>query len=242
MTEAPAAAKWGKSMQLGPNTSQPALLPDFSELFRSEFGYVWNTLARLGVAARDLEDVTHEVFLRVYRKLGEFEAERPLRPWLFSFAYRAASDYRKLARHRVELIGIEGDAAAPESSAVEALILEEDRRLIEAALQRVPIERRALLLLHEVDGFSIPEVAQALGLPLNTAYSRLRLARADLGQGGPGVALGRGEEHANCGRAKWSLSGARAPKRLRFCARLAPQRRCRKAPVIGCRGASAPPC
>jgi RNA polymerase sigma-70 factor, ECF subfamily len=160
--------------------AQISSLPDFAELFRAEFAYVWNALARLGVATRDLEDVTHEVFLSVYRKLADFDCQRPLRPWLFSFAFRAASDYRKLARHRVELIGIEGDAEAAEPSAVETLISEEDRRLIEAALLRVPLERRALLLLHEVDGFTIPEVAEALSLPLNTAYSRLRLARADL--------------------------------------------------------------
>ena len=39
------------------------------------------------------------------------------------------------------------------------------------------IERRAVFLMHEVDGFSIPEVAEVLAVPLNTAYSRLRLAR-----------------------------------------------------------------
>jgi RNA polymerase sigma-70 factor (ECF subfamily) len=45
------------------------------------------------------------------------------------------------------------------------------------ALEAMEIDRRAVFLMHEVDGFSIPEVAEALAVPLNTAYSRLRLAR-----------------------------------------------------------------
>ena len=66
----------------------------FTGLFAAEFDYVWASLRRLGVNERDVEDIAHDVFLHVYRKLGSYDPKRPVRPWLFGFAYRAASDYR----------------------------------------------------------------------------------------------------------------------------------------------------
>src|ERR1700722_10148496 len=66
----------------------------FRALFQSELPYVWTSLRRLGVPARDLEDVTHDVLLEVYKNFDRYDPTRPLRPWLFAFAFRFASDYR----------------------------------------------------------------------------------------------------------------------------------------------------
>ena len=79
------------------------LPPDFRSIFDHEFSYVWTSLRRLGVPPRDLEDITHDVFVEVFRNLDRYDPTRPLRPWLFAFAFRFASDYRRLARHRVEV-------------------------------------------------------------------------------------------------------------------------------------------
>ena len=49
--------------------------------------------------------------------------------------------------------------------------------MVQAALDQLPMEQRAVFVLHELDEQSAPEVAEALGTPLNTVYSRLRLAR-----------------------------------------------------------------
>ena len=87
----------------------------FRSIFEQEFSYVWNALRRLGVAARDLEDLTQQVFLQVHGQLATFDPSRPLRPWLFAFAFHAASNHRKLARHRVEL-----SVVAPELSVARA--------------------------------------------------------------------------------------------------------------------------
>jgi len=151
---------------------------DFDTLFREQFGYVWHSLRRLGVAERDLEDLTQQIFLDVYRKLDTFNPTQPVRPWLFGFALRVASNYRRLARHVWELFR-PADAPASGPSADEQLIAWEDARRAEAALARVELGRRAVLLLHEVEGHTMPEIAEALQIPLNTAYSRLRLAREE---------------------------------------------------------------
>jgi RNA polymerase sigma-70 factor (ECF subfamily) len=154
-------------------------VPNFREIFAQQFSYVWNVLKRLSVAERDLEDLTQQVFLQVHGQLASFDTRRPLRPWLFSFAYNAASNYRALARHRVELSIVAPEQVDATPAADEQLITRQELELAELALTRVALDRRALLLLHEVEGQSMPEIAQALEIPLNTAYSRLRLARRE---------------------------------------------------------------
>lgn len=157
----------------------PAAPPSFRALFEQEFSYVWNVLKRLGVSERDLEDLTQQVFLQVHGQLATFDANRPLRPWLFAFAFNAASNHRNLARHRVELCVVAPEMPDPVALADEQLITRQELELAELALARVSLDRRAILLLHELEGHSIPEVARTLDMPLNTAYSRLRLARQE---------------------------------------------------------------
>ena len=158
-----------------PAASSPA--ETFRALFKAEASYVWRTLKRLGVAPRELDDVTHEVFIQVYRRLSDYDPSRPLRPWLFGFAYRIASDHRKLARNRYEKMADEVERHDERPSAFDQLAQAEDRALVAAALETLDLEKRAVFVLHEIDECPIPEVAQALGIPLNTAYSRLRVAR-----------------------------------------------------------------
>lgn len=160
--------------------AQHANLPDFRRLFDAEFDYVWHTLRRLGVQDRDLEDVTHDVFLAVHQKLHTYDGVRPQRPWLFGFAYRFASGYRKLARHRREVLEPAAEFGDPSPSAFDRTALREALDLAKRALDTLGLDRRAVFVLHELDECPMPVVAEVLGIPLNTAYSRLRLAREDL--------------------------------------------------------------
>jgi RNA polymerase sigma-70 factor, ECF subfamily len=153
----------------------------FRAIFQAELGYVWGTLRRLGVSDRDAEDVAHDVFLRVYEKLDAYDASRPLRPWLFGFAFRAASDYRRLARHRVEVMGADRvDVAGATPSADLELARAEDSALVAQALEAIDIERRAVLVAYELDECPMKDIAAALEIPVFTAYSRLRVAREEL--------------------------------------------------------------
>ena len=94
---------------------------EFRRIFDAELGYVWGTLRRLGVGPADVEDVAHDVFLQVYDKLAVYDRTRPLRPWLFGFAFRAASGYRR--GHKREAIGEPPDVAANVEPADETLAL-----------------------------------------------------------------------------------------------------------------------
>jgi RNA polymerase sigma-70 factor (ECF subfamily) len=151
--------------------------PDLGAIFEEHFDYVWDSLRRLGTHPADLEDLVHEVFLRLHARLGDYDGSRPVRPWLFGFAFRVASEHRRLARHRVEILDGETEAVDPARPADEGVHAGEERALVEQALARVDLDQRAVLLMHDVEEVPIPQVARELGIPVNTAYSRLRLGR-----------------------------------------------------------------
>jgi RNA polymerase sigma-70 factor (ECF subfamily) len=153
----------------------------FHAVFEAEFAYVWTTLRRLGVFERDVEDVAHDVFLEVYAKIDRYDPRRPIRPWLFAFAYRFASDYRRLARHRVEVLA-DHDTEEGLARADELLERKDEQRVLLEALEKIEEDRRGVFILHELDECPMNEIASALDVPVNTAWSRLRLARQEFQQ------------------------------------------------------------
>jgi RNA polymerase sigma-70 factor, ECF subfamily len=163
----------------------PAMQETFRVFFEEHFDYVYRSLRRLGVHERDLEDVAHDVFLEVHGAIDRLDASRPPKPWLFAFAFRFASDYRRLGRHRL-VPSADMDAVAhvgtsrAHGGAEGALIDAQNRALVGRAMEELDLDRRAIIVLHDVDEVPVPEIATALGIPLNTAYSRLRLGREEL--------------------------------------------------------------
>jgi RNA polymerase sigma-70 factor (ECF subfamily) len=158
--------------------SRPAAGEDCFQVYRRELDYLIGSLQRLGVPYRDVEDVAHEVFLVMLRRWQDFDRRRPVRPWLFGIAFRVASAQRR--KHAREVLGgsleTEDLSARPDEVAAAG----EMRHLLLKALGRVPLERRAVLVMHDVDEMGMREVATQLEIPLFTAYSRLRKARKEL--------------------------------------------------------------
>ena len=161
------------------NLHVKAQRPTFRSIFESESSYVCHVVRRFGVPDRDVEDVAHDVFVTVYRRLDDFDPRLPLKPWLFGIAYRVAAAYRRRKANSEIVVDRLPDKADNVPSADERLVAEQRRRLVLRALEALEPDRRAVFLLHDIDGVTIPEVAAGLEIPLNTAYSRLRLARAD---------------------------------------------------------------
>jgi RNA polymerase sigma-70 factor (ECF subfamily) len=160
------------------------MAPTFHTLYDAEYSYVWNTLKRLGVDRAELKDLAQDVFLIVFRRFGEFDGSRPARPWLFGIAYRLVSNRRRHLRSVPEQAGgvatesLASTVAGPE----EAARAREDRELLARALGALDLEKRAVFVMHEIDECAVPEIARELSIPLNTAYSRLRLARRDFAE------------------------------------------------------------
>ena len=154
--------------------------PDLPTLYRSEFAYVWKTLRRLGGPPADLEDLAHDVFVVVHRHLGDYDPARPLRPWLFGITLRVVSDFRRLGRNLHEVPGERRDVVDAAPTPQEQVEGREARELLMKALAALDLDRRAVFVMHDIDEVPVPEIAATLAIPLNTAYSRLRLARADV--------------------------------------------------------------
>jgi RNA polymerase sigma-70 factor, ECF subfamily len=156
----------------------PAQPGDCLHAYQHELDYLIGSLRRLGVPTRDLEDVLHEVFLVMLRRWDDYDRERPIRPWLFGIAFRVAAGQKR--RGSRELYADTEDAASPGQAPDEACARSEARELLLAALAAIPLERRAVLVMHEVDETPIRDIAEQLEIPLFTAYSRLRKARKEL--------------------------------------------------------------
>lgn len=149
-----------------------------SEIYRSECSYVWNSLRRLGVNHRDLEDLVHDTFLVVNRRLDDFDSSRPLRPWLYGIAMRVAADTRKSARNRHEMLSAEPpepeyEQRGPEDEAS----AQQNRQLVAQALDRLEFKNRAIFVMHDINEHTLAEASIALDTPVATLYSRLRVAR-----------------------------------------------------------------
>lgn len=152
--------------------------PAFSEVYRAHFRLIWTTLARLGVRTAELEDAAQEVFMVVHRRLEDYDPTRPLRPWLLGITYRVATAERRRARHRREHLGDAPRSQGIDRATPEAQIIARCRaERIHQALDALDPERRAVFVMHEMQAIPCPEIAEALGVPLNTIYSRLRVAR-----------------------------------------------------------------
>jgi RNA polymerase sigma-70 factor (ECF subfamily) len=170
----------------------PAAPLDLREVFRMHAPYVWNTLRRLGVNGADLEDLTHDVFAEVQRRVGDFDPSRPVKPWLFGFAFRVASQHRRQAARRRES-QLDAEPIDPGAPADARMAAEEDRRLVLEALEAIDLPRRAVFVLYEIDGVPMDEIARSLEIPVNTAYSRLRAARTEFAAAVKRLKLRRGD-------------------------------------------------
>ena len=154
------------------------IAPTFEAIFREHAPYVWRALRRLGVRDVDLEDMCQDVFLVVHRRLSTFHGGSSIRTWLYGICIRAASDYRRRPHRAREAPA--GDElpevpAAPEQEDIVERSLARDR--LDDALDALDEAKRAVFVLYEIEGLLMPEVAEAVGCPLQTAYSRLHAAR-----------------------------------------------------------------
>jgi RNA polymerase sigma-70 factor, ECF subfamily len=152
----------------------------FDDLYETHVDFVWRSLRRLGVADAGLEDAVQDVFVVVHRRMAEFEGRSSMKTWIFGILYRVASDHRRLARRKGDHDPLSPALADPQPLPDAVLEVGEALRALDAALARIDPLRRAVLVMSDIEGLTAPEIAEALGIKLNTVYSRLRVARQEL--------------------------------------------------------------
>jgi RNA polymerase sigma-70 factor (ECF subfamily) len=147
------------------------------ELVDRHFDAVWRLVRRLGVSPDATDDAAQQTFVIAARKVHEIRPETE-RQYLFAIAVRVAADARRARSRRREL---PEDALPthvdPLPAPDELLDRKRAREVLDDVLASMPIELRVPFTLFELDGLSLPEVAEVLGIPLGTATSRLRRAR-----------------------------------------------------------------
>jgi RNA polymerase sigma-70 factor, ECF subfamily len=140
---------------------------------------VWRSLRRFGVPERDVQDAAQAVFLTFAQHASEIEGGKEP-AYLATVAVKvAANARRKLQRSREDALGDEPLLAATTEHTPEQLVSEKQlREELDRGLMTLPFEQRTVFVLYELEGFTLPEIAEALATPLGTATSRLRRARA----------------------------------------------------------------
>ena len=162
-------------------SSSAGLAPDDECLaaYQSELDYTYRTLLRFGTSASDVEDLMQEVFLVLRRVWPAYDASRPLRPYLFAIAYRISSAHRRRRRREWgEAPPADLPEAGPDPEA--SLGAKQTVQFVLGALAKIPLPRRAVLMMHDLDGVPMRDVATLLDIPRFTAYSRLSKARREL--------------------------------------------------------------
>jgi RNA polymerase sigma-70 factor (ECF subfamily) len=157
---------------------------------------IYSLLARTVQDRADAADLTQEVFVKIFRGVGNFHGESSLRTWIYRIALREASNQRRWwMRHKQKEVPIEqeigeGECSTPirlkemlvdpSESPFDAAVHAENRARVEAALAKVSEPYRTTLILRDIEGFVYEEVAEMQGVNLGTVKSRLVRGRAFL--------------------------------------------------------------
>lgn len=153
---------------------------DPATVIRSHAPFVWRVLRHLGAPAGQLEDLTQEVFLLIFRKLELFEGRSSLNSWVYGVCRNVARDARRSRSRRPE----EPTADLPDMalSPGQPAALERKRAwaCAQAALATLPEPTRMTFVLFELEGMPMDEVAELLNTNASTGYSRLYAARASI--------------------------------------------------------------
>jgi RNA polymerase sigma-70 factor (ECF subfamily) len=148
------------------------------EAFDRELDYLFETLHRLRAAPREIEDLAQEVFVVLHRNWPDLDTTRPLRPYLFGVAFRIVCAHRRRQAREIPhpALDAEDGRISPEG----LLQNKESVTLLMAALERVHLPRRAVLIMHDLDGVPMVDIARKLSISRFGAYARLRKARTEL--------------------------------------------------------------
>jgi RNA polymerase sigma-70 factor (ECF subfamily) len=157
----------------------------FEDVYEAHVDFVWRMACRLGVRQQAAEDVVQEVFLAVHRRLAEFEGRSSVRTWLVGIIRLVLLERRRSMRHKA-LDNVPAPQASPDLDAIEDVATggphehaahAEALRLLYELLDGLDEDKREVFVLVELEQMPVVEVAAALGVNVNTVYSRLRLAR-----------------------------------------------------------------
>jgi RNA polymerase sigma-70 factor, ECF subfamily len=152
-------------------------------LYREHTRDVARWIAHLGGPSLDVEDLVHEVFMVVQRRLPEFRGEAKVTTWLYRITEHVVANARRRERfrrwtrrtRRLEIIDAVCPYPADPGAALES---DQARRTVYAALDRLPEKHRTLLILFEIEGLSGEQIAELRGVRRETLWVQIHRARS----------------------------------------------------------------
>lgn len=157
-------------------TPVPQGPPRLEQIYRDHADFVWRLLRHFSVAEASRDDVFHEVFLVVHRRLSDYDGRASIPTWLFGITRNVVLHHRRgHARHQRRLAV--APAPRPDPGPDDYVAQLEARALVDRFLAGLGEEQRLAFVLAEIEGLRAPEIAEQLGLNLNTLYSRLQALR-----------------------------------------------------------------
>lgn len=167
-----------------PATAERAPAPAFDAVYAEHARFVWRVLRGMGVPQAGIDDAVQDVFMVVHRRLTDFDGKSALSTWLFAIAFRVACDHRRKHKRASVTDPLDEDAQqlaghgapSPAESAEHAQRL----RALYEALDALDDDKRALIVLAELEEQTVPQIALLTGVSVNTVYTRLRRARLEL--------------------------------------------------------------
>jgi RNA polymerase sigma-70 factor, ECF subfamily len=165
--------------------TEPSPTPlEFREVYDTYFGFVWRAAANRGIPQAALDDVVQEVFVVVYRKLGEFEGRSTLRTWLAAIVRRVVADHLK-KRGNQAVAGESVDDYPAELADGPSAVAERKAaaQLVDELLTKMTEVQREVFVLYELEQLTTREIAELTATNENTVQTRLKAARKVFEQG-----------------------------------------------------------
>ncbi len=153
----------------------------FREVFARYRQDVARLIFRMVGPGADLEDLIQDVFVQVFRSIGDFRGESRFSTWLHRLTVNVVLMHRRAARVRPALFEelspeLEGAAVLPDEDAIRR----ERLRMFYDVLNRLTEKKRTVFVLHEIEGIELTEIAKIIDAPLLTVRTRLFYARRDI--------------------------------------------------------------
>ena len=165
-------------LQLAAVPEPQAVVTDLQRIYEANVDFVWRLVARLGVAPDAVADAVQDVFLVVHRRLADFDGRATIRAWLAGICRGVAANRRRAAQREQNRLRLLSTVGAPQPAPPDRRV--DLGRVVKDFLDGLDEDQRTTCVLIDVEGMTAGEVAELLGVPRNTIYSRLRLVRTKL--------------------------------------------------------------
>ena len=152
----------------------------FAAVYRQYFDFVWCSVRRLGVSSASMDDVVQEVFIVIHSRLHTVQHPEALRSWIYGVARRTVSGYHRARRVKEAsgaALAVEPSAQPRPRTPLDFGEQNDQVMLLFNLLEELDEPKREVFSMVELDELTVPEIAEILEIPLNTAYSRVRAAR-----------------------------------------------------------------